>query len=735
MKGNTDKFRGDELNNIDSQSQDSTIILDVETPHILELKPGVIILERYRVIELLGRGGMGSVYKVESLDNGSTFALKFLHKQQTNDATWRRFDIEAKTSNKLDHPNLIKVHESGLLPDGQPFFIMDLVQGESLADILKTRGRLSVNQAVKIFIQVGFALSYAHANGVIHRDIKPSNIMLEKRPGDTTIGAVVKVVDFGIAKLTGKDEFTQMTLTKTGEIFGSPLYMSPEQCMGMGVDHRSDLYSLGCVMYESLTGAPPLMGESALSTMMKHQSEEALPLKEASLGIEYPDQIERIVARLLAKEVRNRYQSAQAFTSDLVNFDSGLDTTVPLLLKTQTEAKTTVRPLYVIKLLAVYILLLALGMYLGTRFPQIVKAPPRVHLADVPISKAALTETSFDARILPGAKLPPQDRDVVDEFSPSYQKKCHELISKLEKEPGFFSTIDQNKKLRIFRFPDYSLGALGATTIKPRFARGTLSFPLSASLVYTPNNLAKAHPRIFKKFRDDDIEHLFIKNAISDLDLATVEFSNSDGVLENIAHFRKLEELNMVSTDPSPKAWLLINNFKKLNILSLSHVQLSPKDIAKFTNFHQLKYFKLVTHERITDVLKKFNGSKNLRNLCVAKCNVTDEDAKLFLDIPNLEQLELRSTQVTDKGLRYMPMTLKLLDISYCKVTKAVIPDIVRLKNLRELFIDRDRLSSSEMHSLLRLCPRLNIQFAITGEEKHMLKDNPSARVFHDSQP
>ena len=180
--------------------------------------------------------------------------------------------------------------------------------------------------------------------------------MLEKRPGDTTIGAVVKVVDFGIAKLTGKDEFTQMTLTKTGEIFGSPLYMSPEQCMGMGVDHRSDLYSLGCVMYESLTGAPPLMGESALSTMMKHQSEEALPLKEASLGIEYPDQIERIVARLLAKEVRNRYQSAQAFTSDLVNFDSGLDTTVPLLLKTQTEAKTTVRPLYVIKLLAVYIL-------------------------------------------------------------------------------------------------------------------------------------------------------------------------------------------------------------------------------------------------------------------------------------------------------------------------------------------------------------------------------------------
>ncbi len=152
-----------------------------ESASVLAFKPGVIILERFRIIELLGRGGMGSVYKVENIETRTVYALKFLHKQQTNDATWRRFDIEAKTANKLDHPNLIKVYETGLLPDGQPFFIMDLVPGESLAEILKTRGRLTLEQAVKIFIQVGFALSHAHANGVIHRDIKPSNIMLQKR--------------------------------------------------------------------------------------------------------------------------------------------------------------------------------------------------------------------------------------------------------------------------------------------------------------------------------------------------------------------------------------------------------------------------------------------------------------------------------------------------------------------------------------------------------------------------
>ncbi len=197
---------------------------------------------------------------------------------------------------------------------------MDLVDGETLADVLKRRGRLPLEQVLRIFIQVGFAISYAHDNGVIHRDIKPSNIMLEKKIAKGTGEASVKLVDFGIAKLTGQDEFNQQTLTKTGEIFGSPLYMSAEQCMGTGVDMRSDLYSLGCVIYEALTGAPPIVGENALSTMIKHQSDQPISLKEASLGIEFPDQIEAIVAKLLRKDPASRYQSANLLTEDLVYF-------------------------------------------------------------------------------------------------------------------------------------------------------------------------------------------------------------------------------------------------------------------------------------------------------------------------------------------------------------------------------------------------------------------------------
>ncbi len=184
---------------------------------------------------------------------------------------------------------------------------MDFVDGTTVADEVQRLGRLPVKRCLRIFIQVAFAIAYAHENGVIHRDLKSSNIMVVKGEGDEEL---VKIVDFGIAKLTGADEFNQQTLTKTGEIFGSPLFMSPEQCMGLSVDLRSDLYSLGCMLYEALTGAPPFIGESALATMMKHQSEPPLSLKEASMGIDFPKELERIVAKLLEKDPNNRYQNA-----------------------------------------------------------------------------------------------------------------------------------------------------------------------------------------------------------------------------------------------------------------------------------------------------------------------------------------------------------------------------------------------------------------------------------------
>jgi len=305
----------------DSRDSESTQLMSSGASATFE--PGKILLDKFRVVEHLGAGGMGNVYRVDHLLLEKPFAFKCLNKFQEADASWKRFQNEAKAAQLLDHPNLLKVFEFGLLESGQPFFLMELVEGKTLADEIKRLGHLPTQRAVSLFIQVAFAIACAHDQKIVHRDLKPSNIMIVP-PKSEHERETVKVVDFGIAKLTGVDEFNQQTLTKTGEIFGSPFYMSPEQCTGLPVDYRSDLYSLGCVFFETLTSAPPFMGESALSTMMKHQSEKPMSLKEASLGQNYPPALEQIVGKLLEKNPEKRYQSAHLLARDLIALERDL---------------------------------------------------------------------------------------------------------------------------------------------------------------------------------------------------------------------------------------------------------------------------------------------------------------------------------------------------------------------------------------------------------------------------
>jgi serine/threonine protein kinase len=182
---------------------------------------------------------------------------------------------------------------------------------------------MSLKDINNVFAQACFGLSYAHNERVVHRDIKPSNIMLLKDLRFDTEGGV-KIVDFGLAKIATENEDVQ-SLTRTGEVMGSPIYMSPEQCSGGKIDYRSDIYSLGCVLFEALTGTPPFIGESALRTMMLHQSEKAPTLKEASLGKDFPSGLERIVAKMLAKSPSDRYRDLGVVAHELAHACTGSD--------------------------------------------------------------------------------------------------------------------------------------------------------------------------------------------------------------------------------------------------------------------------------------------------------------------------------------------------------------------------------------------------------------------------
>lgn len=267
---------------------------------------------RYRILERLGSGGMGTVFKALHLKLGRPVALKILHPHLIVDGKiLSRFENEINVMSALGHPNLITIQDAGKTAEGIPYFVMEYLECDSLSDRLRD-GRIEASRAVPIFIQIADALQHAHEKGVIHRDLKPANILLIKRSeGSEAGGDFVKVVDLGIAKvLSAGDISAQKQLTQTGEVFGSPQYMAPEQCLGKPQDARTDVYAFGCVMFEVLCGAPPIVRETALETIFAHVNDSPMTFEEAGLAREDEcDRLERIVMRCLAKAPEDRFAS------------------------------------------------------------------------------------------------------------------------------------------------------------------------------------------------------------------------------------------------------------------------------------------------------------------------------------------------------------------------------------------------------------------------------------------
>ncbi len=272
--------------------------------------------ERLEIIEQIGKGGMAVVYKAQHMVMNKPVAVKLLLPHLTSDPTsLKRFQQEAQATATLAHANIVQLHDCGL-SNGQAFIIMDFVDGKSLEQILREQP-LSPERAVDIFVQICEALSHAHERNIVHRDLKPSNVMLTT---DKNGFDVIKVVDFGIAKLLTNDDGTTMNnLTQTGDVFGSPLYMSPEQCSGKKLDSRSDIYSLGCLMYEALTGTAPIAGKNFLETMQKHLTDTPAPFPGELAKNPLAKKLQVIIFTCLAKDPTARYASMKDVSADLRN--------------------------------------------------------------------------------------------------------------------------------------------------------------------------------------------------------------------------------------------------------------------------------------------------------------------------------------------------------------------------------------------------------------------------------
>lgn len=336
--------------------------------------PPRVLSGRYELVHLVARGGMAEVYRAHDRLLDRPVALKILFSELSVDRTFvERFRLEAQRAAKLSHPNIVPVFDWGE-DAGTYFIVMEFIDGRPLSSILKTAGPLHPDRAAEVAADVALALDYAHHRGVIHRDIKPGNILI-------TDEGQVKVTDFGIARAINADE----SLTQTGAVMGTATYFSPEQAEGQGVDARSDIYALGVVLYEMVSGRPPFTGDSPVAVASLHVREQAPAPRQFNPSV--PPDLEAIILKCMAKSPEYRYPSGSELRVDLLRFHEGRKVlagpvpTGPTVIQNRTQAiplldepheeeeESTRTGLYVavlvILLIALAVVLLFLGNTLG----------------------------------------------------------------------------------------------------------------------------------------------------------------------------------------------------------------------------------------------------------------------------------------------------------------------------------------------------------------------------------
>jgi serine/threonine-protein kinase len=282
---------------------------------------GQVLDGRYQIEKILGEGGMGLVYKARHVTLGKPLAIKVLRAEVSKDQEIvQRFRQEAQSATAIGNHHIIDISDFGVLPDGSTYFVMEFLDGISLTRAIEPNQPLKSARTIHIAKQLCRALGAAHEIGIVHRDLKPDNIYLISRGGDKDF---VKVLDFGIAKVGGQ----KSKLTQVGQVFGTPHYMSPEQCAGTQVDKRTDIYALGVIMYEMTSSRVPFDADNLMGILTKHLYEEPVMPHELPPPVDVPPALEAVIMKCLAKKADLRYQTMQEVLADLELVEQGLTPT------------------------------------------------------------------------------------------------------------------------------------------------------------------------------------------------------------------------------------------------------------------------------------------------------------------------------------------------------------------------------------------------------------------------
>ena len=410
------------------------------------------VIGQYVIRHKIGAGGMGTIYLADQPSMGRKAVIKVLHPWLSNDPdVSARFDNEAKAVARLSDPHIVQLFNYGDMGDGTLFLAMEYLDGHTLSQLLRAEGRLSVERAVNITLQICEALAESHANEVVHRDLKPSNIMLLNKAG----GERVKVLDFGVAKLAGS------TRTSTGQPVGTPRYMAPEQLAGNEVDGRSDLYALGLVLYEMLAGTPPFVSDTPIGYIHKHMSEPPPALEAINPEVEVPPALAAVIMRALSKAPEDRPPNATRFADELraalrqplaapaAQAPPKAAPPMVIIQDVADDEPAWARPLMALGALALVGGALVLGLRLSGDSAEAADAAPEIQSEDAVEGAASPTPPSTDtpetdgpsprvpeagaSGTSGGAPLPP--------LSPEVTKLLEQSVAELEKQ--FYELVDK----------------------------------------------------------------------------------------------------------------------------------------------------------------------------------------------------------------------------------------------------------------------------------------------------
>jgi len=680
---------------------------------------GQILDGKYEILSLLGKGGMGSVYRVRHKLLNVELALKTLDSQRLSDAnSSRRFQTEAKAAFSLKHPNLVKVHDFGVLENGHPFLVMDLVQGRTLQSLIKERGQLPLEELEPIFSQLCFGLAHAHHHHqVVHRDIKPANIMIVDAMERADEGSV-KILDFGIAKIVKEDRGEMDALTQTGEIFGSPYYMSPEQCAGESIDHRSDVYSLGCVLFEAITGTPPLVGTNSLRTMMLHVNEKAPSLKEATLGTQYSPALEQIVAKMLAKSPADRYPDLGMVAIDLHRACTRLSSDVFHLGDDSADCEKVAKrrtieftPLQLICLIvaasivSVFTTALISGNLRDQANAAAATAQKEVGIRNEWLGEKNIKDTGTRHR-----------QEKIEAYRKSFEK-----ISRIELVP----CVEGGQSQRKIVFPELRCGATrhgapdleGTRGIDKVVAAKTRLYPATGPIIFNVNeNIDEfALPSYFIYDKIDP-------SVFSGLDLEAIPFSNRDVIVADgelgdvrpgvdhlfkcISKWKNLEFVNFRDVEVRRELLRSLNDCPRLTFLVLHSPKYDPVYLSRQPFFKRLDKL-IAIYGDVSPMLKALSHTHPVKKLWVGDHATFTPDAAFSLrQCSHIDFFCLSQISYPDAVARALSNLTNVSRISFTRGTLTPAQKAMFEKNWRMLPPEENRYYNRTEDFVQRLASR-----------------------------